>query len=43
MRKRKKKIDLLLPKGMGGHTLGVCDQHIHTTIYKVGKQQRPIV
>ena len=38
------KTNLWLSKGMGGrHKLGVWDKHRHTTIYKIGKQQRPTV
>ena len=41
------KTNLWLPEGMAGgggvDKLGVWDQQIHTTVYKVGKQQGPIV
>ena len=29
--------------GGGGDKLGDCNEQIHTTIYKIGKQQRPTV
>ena len=36
--------NLWLSKGerQGGYKLGVWDQYIHTTIYKIDKQQGPI-
>ena len=39
------KTDLWLPKGKGGDRdkLGVWDQQIQTTIYKIDKQQGPTV
>ena len=39
------KTNLWLPKGKGWgrDKLRVCDLHIHTTIYKIGKQQGPTV
>lgn len=36
--------NLWLSKGIGGrHKLGVWDKHIHTTTFKIGKQQRPTI
>ena len=43
--RHRKKI-LQLPKGIavgGKDKLGHWDQHIHTTVYKTGKQQRPTI
>ena len=41
------KTNLWLPKGKGGgqrrNKLGVWDQQIHTTIYKIDKKQGPTV
>ena len=39
------KTNLWLPKGKGGgrDKSGVWDKHIHTTIYKIDKQQGPTV